>query len=60
MTDISKTDYSMLDRPEILNSLFYPRTAAARVETRGQSDPFTVTDQRLDEAKQHNAKFIYN
>ncbi len=47
MIDISKIDYSMLDRPEILNYLFHPRTAAGRGPTRGPVDPCSVTDHMI-------------
>ena len=47
MNDFLKTDYTILDRPEILNFLFHPRASAARGETRGRTDPCSITDHMI-------------
>ena len=54
MIDISKIDYSMLDRPEILNFLFHPRAEAARGKTRGASAPCSITDHMIPVAENVN------
>ena len=47
MNDILKTDYTLLDRPEILNFLFHPRAAAMQGYARGKADPCSVTDHMI-------------
>jgi len=54
MIDISKIDYSMLDRPEILNFLFHPRADVIRNGSKGAAGSGSETDHLIPVAENVN------
>ncbi len=51
MSDILKTDYTFLDRPEILNLLFHPRADAFNGGSKGAGGPGSATDHLIPVAE---------